>query len=160
MKNLFHLNQSNHRSINDLITSKELNEWRGVSLDVGKNYSRNQLITWWEISSCTSSVNVIKSFLGKGQNSTLFLIQAINERNIRDYSEFQNEDEIILPLGTQFRVRADSLEQSNGSYIVDLIEINQDFSGRMFILDLINIKRSLQRYFHKGMKNFQVKLFF
>ena len=100
--------------------------WRGVPLDIGKNYSENQIITWWSINSCSSSVNVIKNFLGHTDKSTLFLIEAINGRNIRGYTEFANENEIILSLGTQFRVKGDPLEQSNGSYIVHLIEINDD----------------------------------
>jgi hypothetical protein len=100
--------------------------WRGVSLDIGKKFTENQLVTWWSINSCSSSVNVIKSFIGDEKNSTLFLIEAINGKRISGYTEFENENEIILKMGTQFRVKCDPLTQSNGSHIVHLIEINDD----------------------------------
>jgi hypothetical protein len=45
---------------------------------------------------------------------------------VSGYTEYENEDEIILRLGTQFRVKANPLEQSNGSHIVHLIEIDDD----------------------------------
>lgn len=104
--------------------------WRGVSMDIGKNYLKNQRITWWGITSCALSVNAVEPFLGQGQNSTLFSIRTINGKNIRDYAEFQNEDEIVLPLGTQLQVKADRLEQQNASYIVDLFEINHHTDER------------------------------
>ncbi len=67
-------------------------------------------MTWWSINSCSLSVNVIKSFIGNEKKS--------------GYTEYENE--IILKMGTQFRVKCDPLMQSNGSYIVHLIEINDD----------------------------------
>ena len=69
-------------ALEKLSTVKEVT-WRGVSLDVGKIYSENQLITWWSINSCSSSVNVIKAFVENTQNSTLFLIEATNGKKIR-----------------------------------------------------------------------------
>jgi hypothetical protein len=100
--------------------------WRGVSLDIGKNFTENQLLTWWSINSCSSSVNVIKDFLGNGKNSTLFLIEAMNGKKVRGYTEHESENEIILRMGTQFRVKSHPLEQSNGSYLVHLIEIDDN----------------------------------
>ena len=47
-------------------------------------------------------------------------------KKISGYTEFENENEIILKMGTQFRVKCDPLVQSNGSQIVHLIEINDD----------------------------------
>jgi hypothetical protein len=112
-------------ALEKLPTVKEV-LWRGVSLDIGKKFTENQLVTWWSINSCSSSVNVIKSFIGDETNSTLFLIEAINGKRISGYTEFENENEIILKMGTQFRVKCDPLAQSNGSHIVHLIEINDD----------------------------------
>ncbi|CAF0743707.1 unnamed protein product [Adineta steineri] len=110
-------------ALDKLPTVKEV-LWRGVPLDIGKNFTKNQQITWWSINSCSSSANVIKNFLGNGKNSTLFLIEAINGKKISDYTEYESEDEIILRMGTQFRVKYDTLEQSNGSHIVHLVEID------------------------------------
>ncbi|CAM4775209.1 unnamed protein product [Rotaria magnacalcarata] len=97
--------------------------WRGVPLDIGKNFIKDQIVTWWSINSCSSSPKVIKTFLGKSQKSTLFLVEAINGKNVSGYTEFENEDEVILRIGTKFRVQGDPLFQSNGSYIVHLIAV-------------------------------------
>ena len=112
-------------ALEKLPTVKEV-VWRGIPVDIGKKFTENQLVTWWSINSCSSSVNVIKSFLGNENNSTLFLIEATSGKKISGYTEFENENEIILKMGTQFRVKCDPLVQSNGSQIVHLIEINDD----------------------------------
>lgn len=100
--------------------------WRGISLDIGKKFTENQLVTWWSINSCSSSVNVIKCFIGDEKNSTLFLIEANDGKRISGYTEFENENEVILKMGTQFRVKADPLEQTHGTHIVHLVEIDDD----------------------------------
>ena len=97
--------------------------WRGVPLDIGKSFTQNQLVTWWSVNSCSSSVNVIKDFLGDGKKSTLFLVEAVNGKKISGYTEYENEDEIILRMGTQFRVKSDTLDHPNGSHVVHLIEV-------------------------------------
>jgi sugar lactone lactonase YvrE len=112
-------------ALEKLPTVKEV-VWRGVPLDIGRNFTENKLVTWWSINSCSSSVNVIKSFIGNEKDSTLFLIEAINGKKISGYTEYENENEIILKMGTQFRVKCDPLMQSNGSHIVHLIQINDD----------------------------------
>ncbi|CAF1165253.1 unnamed protein product [Adineta steineri] len=48
------------------------------------------------------------------------------EKKVSGYTEYENEDEIILRMGTQFRVKSNALEQSNGSHIVHLVEIDDD----------------------------------
>ncbi|CAF1305259.1 unnamed protein product [Adineta steineri] len=112
-------------ALDKLPTVKEV-LWRGVPLSIGKNYTKNQLMTWWSINSCSASANVIKNFLGNDNNSTLFLIEGINGKKISGYTEYENEDEIILRMGTQFRVKCDVLEQSDSLHIVQLVEIDDN----------------------------------
>ncbi|CAF3228216.1 unnamed protein product, partial [Rotaria sp. Silwood2] len=100
--------------------------WRGVPLDIGKNFTEGQIVTWWSINSCSSSVNIIKSFLSDDKESTLFLIEAVNGKNISGYTQYENENEIILRIGSQFRVKSDALKQSNISHLVHLIQINEN----------------------------------
>lgn len=111
-------------ALDKLPTTKDV-VWRGVSLDIGKNFTKNQVVTWWSVNSCSLSVNVIKDFIGKKTQSTLFLIQPINGKIISGYTAFENEDEVILRMGTQFRVKSDCLEQS-GSHVVHMVEIDGD----------------------------------
>ncbi|CAF3061419.1 unnamed protein product [Rotaria socialis] len=110
-------------ALDKLPTVKEV-VWRGVPLDIGKNFTKNQIVTWWSVSSCSSSVSVIKNFLGNASNTTLFLVEAVNGKKISGYTQYENENEIILRMGSQFHVKSDSLDQSNGSHVVHLIEID------------------------------------
>ena len=109
-------------ALDKLPTVKEV-VWRGVPLDIGKNFTKNQVFRWWSVNSCSSSVDVIKNFLGTNKASTLFLIEAANGKNVSGYTEYENEDEIILRRGTQFRVKSNALDNPNGSHVVHLIEI-------------------------------------
>lgn len=98
--------------------------WRGVSLDIGKDFAKNQLITWWSVNSCTLSVDVIKGFLGNKKNCTLFLIESNNGKEVSGYTAYDNEDEVILRMGTQFRVKANGLNHPDGSHVVHLVQID------------------------------------
>jgi hypothetical protein len=100
--------------------------WRGIALDIGKSFVKNQRLTWWTVNSCSSSVGVIKHFFGNTNNYTLFMIEAVNGKNVSNYTAYEDENEIILPIGAQFRVKSDPLEQSNQSYLVHLIEIDDN----------------------------------
>ena len=100
--------------------------WRGVSFDIGKNFTQNQLVTWWSISSCSSSLDVITKFLDNNKNSTLFLIEARNGKKVSGHTEYKNEDEIILRMGTQLRVISSVLDYPNGLHATYLIEIDDN----------------------------------
>ncbi|CAF3356846.1 unnamed protein product [Rotaria socialis] len=119
-------------ALNKLPGAKEV-VWRGVPLDIGKDFIKNQTLTWWSINSCSSSVDVIKGFLGVDKKSTLFLIETCNGRKISGYTAHADEDEMILPIGSKFRVKSNSLDQSYGSHVVHLIEIDAkiDQSGAL-----------------------------
>lgn len=113
----------------ELLPSMSITLWRGISADVGASFKKNQIITWWSYNSCTSSVKVIENFLGSNSGSTLFLIEAINGKDISAYTQYPAEDEVMLPMGSTFRVKSDSLKEKNGSCIVHLTEINGDEVG-------------------------------
>ncbi|CAF1391410.1 unnamed protein product [Adineta steineri] len=100
--------------------------WRGVSNDIGKYFTKDQLITWWTVNSCSSSVNIIENFLRYNEKTTMFLIEAVNGKKISGYTAFKNEDEVVLKIGTEFRVKSNALNHPNGSYVVHLIEISDD----------------------------------
>ena len=70
------------------------NIWRGVSTNISKNFKKNQEFTWWSVSSCSSEINVIKSFLGN--DSTLFMIEAVNGKSVAGYTSFPQENEVLL----------------------------------------------------------------
>ncbi|CAF5010101.1 unnamed protein product, partial [Rotaria sp. Silwood1] len=49
------------------------NVWRGVTGDLSKHFRKGKELIWWSVSSCSPSVDVIKTFLDN--NSTLFMIE-------------------------------------------------------------------------------------
>ncbi|CAF1278832.1 unnamed protein product [Rotaria sordida] len=51
---------------------------------------------------------------------------AVSGKKISGYTEYESENEVILRMGSQFRVKSDPLEQSNGSHLVHLIEIDDN----------------------------------
>ncbi len=95
--------------------------WHGVRHDVSKELKENQELTWWSINSCSSSVNVIKNFLD--HNSTLFLIEAINGKDVSGFTNYPNEDEVLLGSGTRLRVVSDTLDHIGGLHVVHLKEV-------------------------------------
>jgi hypothetical protein len=100
--------------------------WRGVNKDVTQSFKKGQKITWWSISSCSTSVNVISSFLGKVPQSTLFNIQCSTGKSIAAYTCYPNENEVILMPGTTFEVVSDPLHHHGGLHIIHLKEIAED----------------------------------
>ncbi|CAF1119443.1 unnamed protein product [Rotaria sordida] len=99
------------------------NLWRGVATDIAKNFKKGDEFTWWTISSCSTSVNMIKDFLGS--SSTLFLIEAVNGKDISRYTNYSSESEVILCPGTRLRVISDPLDQPY-MHIVHLQENNDE----------------------------------
>ena len=99
------------------------NLWRGVARDISKNFKKGDEFTWWTISSCSTSVNIIKDFLGP--NSTLFLIEAANGKDVSSYTNYPSENEVILCPGTRLRVVSDPLDQPP-MHLVHLQEVTDD----------------------------------
>ncbi|MET9699960.1 macro domain-containing protein [Streptomyces sp. NPDC006529] len=78
--------------------------WRGVSLDLRAQYPVGRTVTWWGVSSCTSELNVARSFLGSRGKRTLFEVTPAQAVGIRNFSAFTGEEEYILAPGTQLKV--------------------------------------------------------
>ncbi|CAF1411028.1 unnamed protein product [Adineta steineri] len=100
--------------------------FRGINKDVTKSFKKNQKITWWSISSCSTSVDVISSFISKSSSSTLFHIKCLNGKSISSFTCYPNENEVILMPGTIFEVVSDPLNHLGGLNIIHLKEISDD----------------------------------
>lgn len=104
------------------------NVWRGVPKNVSGTFKKGQKITWWSVSSCSKSVNVISAFIKEVPQSTLFNIQCVSGKCISPYTCYPGEDEVILMPGTIFEVVADPLHHHGGLHIVNLKEVVDDDS--------------------------------
>ncbi|CAF1162839.1 unnamed protein product [Adineta steineri] len=96
--------------------------WRGVSHDISHDYKKNDELTWWSITSCSLAVEVVEDFLNSKKNATLFMIEAVNAKNIAGYTLFPTEEEAILPMGTKLRVRSNAMKHGN-LRVIHLVEI-------------------------------------
>ncbi|CAF2046777.1 unnamed protein product [Rotaria magnacalcarata] len=96
--------------------------YRGVKLDLSKNYFEGKTIVWWGFSSCTTAVNVLESelFLGTTGDRTMFTLHCQTAKDIRKHSYHPSEDELLLMAATQFRVIS-CLNQGN-LHIIQLEE--------------------------------------
>jgi hypothetical protein len=81
--------------------------WRGIKdIDLSKQYQEGQCYTWWNFSSCTETLTVMKmpQFLGNNGLRTLFSIDCLNGKEIQEHSYVRSENEILLPPATYFKV--------------------------------------------------------
>ncbi|CAF0821056.1 unnamed protein product [Didymodactylos carnosus] len=78
--------------------------WRGTNLDLSTLYKQGDRCTWWGFSSCTESITVADCFLGECGSRTLFCIECENGRLITQYSQFGDENEILLLPDFYFQV--------------------------------------------------------
>ncbi|CAF1065692.1 unnamed protein product [Rotaria magnacalcarata] len=82
--------------------------FRGIKKDMSKEYPIGSTFVWWGFSSCTTTITTLEadSFFGKTETRTLFSIECETGRSIQSYSAYKNENEILIPAGTQFTVVA------------------------------------------------------
>ena len=101
--------------------------WRGVRENISGSFRKGDEFTWWTVNSCSTSVNVIRSFLRL--DSTLFLIEAVNGKDFSGYTNYHNESEVILCPGTCLRVLSDPLDQPP-MHVIHLQEIVENFGSQ------------------------------
>jgi hypothetical protein len=93
--------------------------YRGVRGDLSDQYEEDNF--WWGASSCTETINVIKGFVGSTGARTIFNIECINGKSIKDHSYFKQENEILLMPGSYFQV-VSKWEPAKDLYIIHLRE--------------------------------------
>lgn len=98
--------------------------WRGVPLDLRRQYPVGQTVTWWGVSSCTSKLSVAKAFLGHRGRRTLFEVRPTRAVGIRRFSAFTGEEEFILAPGTQLTV-TDVQTERGGLCTIKLTELDE-----------------------------------
>ncbi|CAF1101953.1 unnamed protein product [Didymodactylos carnosus] len=102
--------------------------WRGVKTDLSTKYPKGIRCTWWGVSSCTDSIEILQSeqYLGKTGARTLFSIECTQGKVIKDHSYFKTENEIILLPGTYLEVIS-QLELADDLHIIQLKQIEPPF---------------------------------
>jgi hypothetical protein len=118
-------------------TSRTL--FRGVKLDLSDRYEVGKTIVWWGFSSCTVTENVSESddYLGKTGKRTKFIIDCNSGKDIRDYSYFPHEDEILILPPTEFKV-IKCYEPEPDLYEIHLKEVQPPVPLRALISTYVN----------------------
>jgi hypothetical protein len=114
--------------------------FRGIKCDMRKDYPEGETIYWWGFSSCTTTMEILQNeqFLGSSGARTMFMIECFSGKNIRQHSDFQNEDEILLLPGRQFKVIS-CLQQGKDLYLIDLKETKPGYP--LLESDSYNVRR-------------------
>ncbi|CAF2926762.1 unnamed protein product, partial [Rotaria sp. Silwood2] len=101
-----------------------LTVWRGVTKNLSAEFPPGTLMTWWPLSSCTTSLTVLENsmYLGNAGNRTLFSVEVINGRTIRAHSHFVTEDEVLLLPGTYMEVQS-QVSPAPDLYIIHLKQL-------------------------------------
>jgi hypothetical protein len=101
--------------------------YRGVRIDMSEEFVKDKTFIWWSFSSCTSTIDVIKEFLGNKGPRTIINIECDTAKDISRHSFYQSENEILLYPARQFKVIS-SIEIGNQLHIIQLKEIKPPFS--------------------------------
>jgi hypothetical protein len=110
------------------LPSIERTVYRGVKLDLSSKHKEGDEFFWWGFSSCTTTINALKSdqYLGNNGIRTLFHIECTNGKDIRKHSYYQMEDEILLLPATYFKVIS-CFEMAPGLHTIQLKELKPEF---------------------------------
>lgn len=95
--------------------------YRGVRENLASKYPVGERLVWWAWSSCTTAIEVLQNeeFLGQAGERTLFIIEDAVGYDIRAFSWFQNESEILLLAGTEVVVKS-RFSAGNGLIMITL----------------------------------------
>jgi hypothetical protein len=105
--------------------------WRGVNGDISQQFKKDTTVTWWSVSSCSVSLEVVQDFLGSDKNATLFMIEAKKAKDIRGYTSFPDEKEVLLAPGTQLYVESNALHHPGGLHVVHLVEVHDGQAAQL-----------------------------
>lgn len=98
--------------------------WRGASVEEGAIFADGDVHIWWTINSCSKDLGVIETFLG--QSGTIFSIDAVEGKDITEFSMFLLEKEVVLMPGTHVRACAKSLSFHGSYFLVHLKEESEE----------------------------------
>ncbi|CAF1117654.1 unnamed protein product [Adineta ricciae] len=101
--------------------------WRGVTKDLSAEFPPGTPVTWWAFSSCTTELTVLENnmYLGNEGSRTLFSVEAINGRTVREHSHFVTEDELLLLPGTHMIVQS-QFSPASDLHIIHLKQVIPD----------------------------------
>ena len=90
---------------------------------------------WWGFSSCSTDLQATKVFLGDSGTRVLYTIEGgSSARDVRKYSEFPEEAEVLMPFGSAFTVvtamqtQAPTEANDQASFLLVTLRQTHDFA--------------------------------
>lgn len=75
-----------------------LTVYRGSQLDLSKQYKKDEIFLWWDLSLC----NILQP--DNINNQTVFIIECHTIKDIHNHTYFPSDNSVLILPGTQFRV--------------------------------------------------------
>ena len=116
--------------------------YRGIKMDLTKQYPVGKTFVWWGFSSCALKIGVLENeqFLGKTGERTMFTIDCESGKDISRHSYFESESEVLLLAARQFVVK-DCLEPAPGLHIIQLSETDSPIKLLQMVPDHSSSKK-------------------
>ena len=94
---------------------------------LGEDYNKGEEFVWSGFSSTATTVDVMKTFMGTDGPRTLFQLELTESagRDLRDFSLFPSENEILLPPNAQFEVIS-QFDAGHGLTMVQCKQVEAD----------------------------------
>ncbi|CAF0880462.1 unnamed protein product [Adineta ricciae] len=96
-------------------------------MDLSKEFTKDKTFIWWLFSSCISTIEVIKHFLGDKGPRTIINVETCSAKDISRHSFHTTENEILLYPARQLKVIS-SIDFGSQLHIVQLQEVQPLFS--------------------------------
>ena len=129
------------------LPSTHLIVYRGINMDLTKQYPVGATIIWHGFSSCMKMATQFenKLFLNKTGKRTLFIINSHSSKQIHQHSTYESEGEILLLPARQFTV-ASCVNKGKGLHIIELNEIQPafEFSDSLVISSNVPVLGAIQ----------------
>ncbi|UJR18188.1 hypothetical protein I4U23_005089 [Adineta vaga] len=108
------------------IPSSSRDLFRGVKLNLSAQYQNGEYIIWWAFSSCTDVRRVAEKFCGKSGERTIFELKCYSGKDVREYSRFKGENEVLLIAATQFKI-VSNVNKGDGLTVIQLEETEPEY---------------------------------
>lgn len=120
------------------LPSKERTIYRGIQLDISKQYIKNEKIIWWDFILCTTSIEKLN--LKINSIRTIFTIESNSSKDISKHLFYPSIEMILLFPITQFQI-IENIKEKTNIYSIQLKEINSIFN----LLQSINIQQNFNQ---------------
>jgi hypothetical protein len=111
------------------LPSNRMTVYRGSKFDLSREYPIHNLIYWWDLSLCTSSMDYLQSdqCLNRTGLRTIFIIECNTVKNIEKHCYYPCQQfQLFLP-ATKFQILECNYQEKENLYLIKLQEIEPSF---------------------------------